>query len=62
MIENKFQTKIGILRTNNGTKYLNKYLGIFLLEKGVIHQSTYRNTPQQRGIAGRKTRHLLEVS
>lgn len=62
MIENQFQTKIGILRTDNGTEYFNKYLGAFISEKGIVHQSTCRDTPQQNGIAERKNRHLLEVA
>lgn len=35
--------------------------GNFLKEKGIQHQSTCRDTPQQNGIAERKNRHLLEV-
>ncbi|GAU39772.1 hypothetical protein TSUD_220160 [Trifolium subterraneum] len=62
MIETQFQTKIGILRSDNGTEYFNKYLNTFLVAKGIIHQSTCRDTPQQNGIAERKNRHLLEVT
>ena len=62
MIENQFQTKISILRTGNGTEYFNSCLGMFLTEKGIQHQSTCRDTPQQNGIAERKNRHLLEVA
>ena len=29
MVENQFQTKIGILRIDNGTEYFNKYLRTF---------------------------------
>ncbi|XP_059632903.1 eIF-2-alpha kinase GCN2 isoform X3 [Cornus florida] len=62
MIENQFQTKIGILHTDNGTEYFNEVLGSFLTEKGIFHQSTCVDTPQQNGIAERKNKHLLEVS
>ena len=34
----------------------------FFQEKGIVHQSTCRDTPQQNGIAERKNRHLLEVA
>ena len=51
MIENQFQTKIKILRTDNGTEYFNQYLEKILNEKGVLHQSTCRDSPQQNGIA-----------
>lgn len=62
MIENQFHTKIGILRSDNGTGYFNKYLSTFLVTKGIIHQSTCCDTPQQNGIAEQKNRHLLEVT
>ena len=61
-VENQFQTKISILRTDNGTEYFNQYLTSFLREKGIQHQSTCSYTPQQNGVAERKNHHLLEVS
>ena len=33
MIENQFQTKIGILHSDNGTEYFNEHLGEFLEKK-----------------------------
>ena len=62
MIENQFQTKIGILHSDNGTEYFNEHLGGFLKNKGIFHQSTCRDTPQQNGIAERKNKHLMEVA
>lgn len=62
MIENQFQTKIGIPRSDNGTEYFNKYLRIFLTKKGVIHQSTCPDTLQQNGIGERKNRHRFKVT
>ena len=61
LVETQFHTKISILRSDNGTEYFNQYLGNFLKQKGVQHQSTCRHTPQQNGVAERKNRHLLEV-
>jgi hypothetical protein len=62
MVETQFQTKIQILRSDNGTEYLNSCLGPFLTEKGIVHQTSCTNTPQQNGVAERKNRHLLEVT
>ena len=62
MIEPQFQTKISILHSDNGTKYFNSVLENFLRKKGILHQSTCVDTPQQNGISERKNRHLLEVS
>ena len=62
MIENQFQTKISILRSDNGTEYFNKVLETFSNEKGILHQSSCSDTPEQNGIAERKNKHLLEVA
>ena len=62
IVENQFQRKICILCSNNGSKYLNELLGNFLKEKGIQHQSPWRDTPQQNDIAKCKNKHLLEVA
>ena len=62
MIQTQFQTKIQILRTDNGTEYFNHSLSTYLEENGIIHQSSCVNTPQQNGVAERKNRHILEVA
>lgn len=62
MVENQFQSKICLFCYDNGKEYFNEYLGNFFEEKGILHQSTYRDTPQQNGIAERKNKHLLEVA
>ena len=54
MIEAQFNTKICILQSDNGTEYLNEALGVLLKEKGILHQVTCQETPQQNGIAERK--------
>ena len=62
MIETQFQVKNGIFHTDNGIEYFNEFLGSFLKEKGIHHQSTCVNTPQQNGTTERKNKHLLEVA
>jgi transposase InsO family protein len=62
MIKTQFHTQIQILRSDNGTEYFNQYLGGYLIEKGIVHQSSCVKTPQQNGVAERKNRHLLEVA
>ena len=61
MIENQFQTKIGILHSENGSEYFIEQCGEFLEKNGIFHQCTCRDTTQQNGIAERKNTHLLEV-
>ena len=43
-IENQFQTKISILRFDNGTEHFNKVLETFSNEKEILHQSLCSNT------------------
>ncbi|CAN1319890.1 Retrovirus-related Pol polyprotein from transposon RE1, partial [Linum perenne] len=62
MISTQFQTQIAVLHTDNGTEFFNSDLNMFLTSKGIIHQSSCRDTPQQNGVAERKNRHLLEVT
>ena len=49
-----------VLRSDNGTEYLNKDLSSFLDSKGVVHQTTVRYTPEQNGAAERLNRTLME--
>ena len=62
MIQTQFQKKIQVLRTDNATDYFNSILGDYLVNEGIVHQSSCVNTPQQNGIAERKNRHLLDVA
>jgi transposase InsO family protein len=61
MIETQFNKKIKILRTDNGTKYVNQNFISFLNKKGNIHRTTNVYTPQQNGVSERKN-HLLEIA
>lgn len=62
MITTQFDTKIQIFRSDNGREFFNKTLGTFFDLKGIVHQSSCSQTPQQNGIAERKNRHLLETA
>ena len=62
MVLTRFQEKIKIVQSDNGKEYYNKILGNFFLEKGIVHQSSFKNTPQHNGVAERKNKHLLEVA
>jgi Integrase core domain len=45
MIETQFNKNIKILRTDNGTKYINQNFSSFLHKKRIIHQTTCVYTP-----------------
>ena len=62
MVQTQFQKNIQILLSDNGREYFKNVLGLFYLEKGIVHQSSCVDTPQQNGLAERKNKHLLEVA
>ena len=62
MIQTQFQAKIQVLQTNNAREYYHKILRPYLLENGIVHQSSCIDTPQQNGVVERKNRHLTEVA
>ncbi|KAM1740735.1 hypothetical protein ACFX12_010944 [Malus domestica] len=59
MIETQFNTRVQIIRSDNGPEFK---LEQFYALKGIIHQFSCVNTPQQNGVAERKHRHLLNVA
>jgi hypothetical protein len=61
LIKNQHATTVKILRSDNGTEYINQDFYQFLTRNGIEHQTTCVNTPEQNGVAERKYRYLLEV-
>ena len=59
MVENKFQTKIGTLFSNNGGEYI--ALRDFLRQHGITHLPSPPHTPQHNGLSERKHRHIVET-
>ena len=62
LVQTQFNVKIQALRSDNGTEYVNKAIGSFMSDKGILHQTSCPDTPPQNGVAERKNRHLLEVA
>jgi len=58
-IENHFKTTIQTIRTDNGAKFSMKDL---FYAKGIIHQTTCVETPEQNDIVEHKHQHLLNVT
>jgi len=58
-IETQYNCKVKIIRSDNGPEFL---MHGFYASKGIIHQTTCVETPEQNGIAERKHQHLLNVT
>ncbi|XP_071687473.1 uncharacterized protein [Rutidosis leptorrhynchoides] len=62
MVQTQFQSKIQVLRSDNGGEFVNSQMKLFCEERGIIHQTTCPHTPQQNRVAERKNRILLEIT
>ncbi|XP_071740338.1 uncharacterized protein [Rutidosis leptorrhynchoides] len=61
-LENQFNKKVKVLRSDNGTEFVNAKMNLFTSNNGIIHQTSCVHTPQQNGIVERKHRQLLNVA
>lgn len=61
-VKTQFNKYVKILRTDNGTEFLNKELASVLSSLGIVHQKSCVYTPQQNGKVERKHRHLLNTA
>jgi hypothetical protein len=58
MIENQFHVSVKCVRTDNGPEFL---IPSYYANKGIIHQTSCVENPQQNGRVERKHQHLLNV-
>ena len=63
MIFTQFNIKIKVFRTDNALELGSRREATFFFQsKGILHQTSVRDTRQQNGIVERKHRHLLETA
>ena len=53
---------VRIIRTDNGTEFVNKQLSEFYESVGISHQRSVPRTPQQNGVVERRNRTLVEAA
>ena len=58
-IQTQFETTIKVIRNDNETEF---FATNFFINKGIIHQTSCVNTPQQNSVVERKPGHLLNVA
>nr|GEV89574.1 hypothetical protein [Tanacetum cinerariifolium] len=62
MIQRNLQAPVITVRTERGTKFLNKTLNAFFKEEGIEHQTSTARTPEQNGVVKRQNRTLVEAA
>ena len=61
LVENLYEKKIKVFRTDNGGEYTSREFESYLVEEGIHHEKTIPKTPEQNGIAERMNRTLVEA-
>ena len=61
-IQTKFYDSVQTLRSDNVKEYFSEPFQSFMLQHGILHQTSCVNTPSQNGVAERKNRHRLETA
>ncbi|XP_070019925.1 uncharacterized protein [Nicotiana sylvestris] len=63
LVERQFNKKVKKSRSDNALELgTGTQESSFLLEQGILHETSWVATPQQNGVVERKHRHLLEVA
>lgn len=62
MVQSQFGVQIKTFRSDNAREYFNQVLSPYFQKQGIIHNSSCVDTPQQNGVAERKSGHLLSVT
>lgn len=62
MIQNQFQAKVKVVRSDNGIEVFNTTCSKLFFDHVILHQRSVVRTPQQNGVVERKHRHLLDTT
>ena len=61
-IHTQFHVYVQSLRSYNAKEYVSEQFQSFMLQNGILHQTSCVDTSSQNGVAERKNRHLLETT
>ncbi|GKA00568.1 putative ribonuclease H-like domain-containing protein [Tanacetum coccineum] len=61
-IENQLDSKVKVIRCDNGTEFKNSVINQFCDMKGIKREFSVARTPQQNGVAERKNRTLIKAA
>ena len=61
-IKTQFDVSIHTMRSDNAKEYLSASFQTYMIQNGILHQTSCVDTPSQNGVVERKNRHLLETA
>nr|GEU83333.1 hypothetical protein [Tanacetum cinerariifolium] len=62
LVQRGLHAQVRIIRTDKGTKILNKTLHVYFASEGILHQTSVARTPKQNGVIKRRNRILVEAA
>ncbi|GJX65118.1 retrovirus-related pol polyprotein from transposon TNT 1-94 [Tanacetum coccineum] len=62
LVQRGLHAQVRIVRTDKGTKFLNKTLHAYFVKEGIEHQTSIARRPEQNGVVERQNRTLVEVA
>src|SRR5271170_13795 len=60
LVENQSGKSLKILRSDGGSEYINSEMGNYLAKKGICHETTVSETPQQNSVPEQYNQTILE--
>nr|GEZ74340.1 hypothetical protein [Tanacetum cinerariifolium] len=61
LVQRGLHAQVKIVRTDKGTKFLNKTLHAYFASEGILHQTSVARTPEQNGVVERRNCTLVEA-
>nr|GEV13077.1 hypothetical protein [Tanacetum cinerariifolium] len=62
LVQRGLHAQVRIVRTDKGSKFLNKTLHAYFAAEGILHQTSVARTPEQNGIVERRNHTLVEAA